>query len=80
MKRVKAKLPSWDDGKRFIKEVSEILQKDIEIRDANQVIETETYSVHMVPDDRGFAFITIKYADLQTGEKIEKILEKYVRT
>ncbi len=77
MKRVKAKLSNWKEGERFIKEVADALQMQIEIRDEQQVLETDQYSVRMFPDDRGFAFITIKYSDEDTGQKIEEILKKY---
>lgn len=76
MKRMKAKLPSWELGEKFIKEVADMLQARVEVRDEKHVIEMDDFSIHVVPDDRGFSFITIKYSDDNIGARIKELLDK----
>ena len=80
MKRIKAKIPTWEEGFRFIKEVGETLQVPVEEWDEKQVLEISDLSVHVVPDDRGFAFVTIKVNNEKYKEKVEQILAKYKRS
>ncbi len=67
-------MPTWDEGRTFMKEMANELDSELEIRDAKQVISTDAIEIHFHPDDRGFSFITCKLHD----ESLESILEKYI--
>ncbi|MFX0200959.1 MAG: hypothetical protein ACFFCW_32975 [Candidatus Hodarchaeota archaeon] len=56
-----------------MKEIAKELDTELEIRDARQVISTDSIEIHFHPDDRGFSFITCKLHD----ESFKSMLEKY---
>lgn len=58
-----------------MKEIAKELNIEPEIRDARQVISSDSIEIHFHPDDRGFSFITCKLHD----ESFEPMLEKYIR-
>jgi hypothetical protein len=49
------------------------LETEIETRDAKQVIDLSRGKITFHPDDRGFAFITAKGAEVKTIKLIEEI-------
>jgi hypothetical protein len=70
MEKIKFKLSSWEKGEKFIQELANKLQTEVETRDARQIIETDGGKITFHPDDRGFAFITCKLSD----EKLKPIV------
>ena len=57
-----------------MREIAEELKTEKEIRDAREIITTDSIEVHFHPDDRGFSFITCKLHD----ESLKTMLEKYI--
>ena len=60
-----------------MQDLSSVLEKAIETRDAKQVIELSGGKVTFHPDDRGFAYITAKNPDQKTTETIKELQAKY---
>ncbi|MFX1517104.1 MAG: hypothetical protein ACFFC6_12450 [Promethearchaeota archaeon] len=57
-----------------MKEIAEELNAKSEIRDAREVISTDSIEIHFHPDDRGFSFITCKLHD----ESLKPMLKRYI--
>ncbi|MHA2053307.1 MAG: hypothetical protein ACW99F_06860 [Candidatus Hodarchaeales archaeon] len=71
--KIKFKLPTWEAGDQFMKEIASFLNKPIEERDSKQIIEFSDEKVSFFPDDRGFAYIVCKVTDRESIEKIQEI-------
>lgn len=54
------RLASWEKGRKFMKEVATAFKIEIEERDADELLLHEKFKLRMHPDDRGFAFMTLK--------------------
>ncbi|MFX0015126.1 MAG: hypothetical protein ACFFB2_10015 [Promethearchaeota archaeon] len=70
---MKFRLATWDEGRKFMNDMANVLNTELEIRDARQVITTDSIEIHFQPDDRGFSFITCKIYD----ESLKPTLELY---
>lgn len=79
MKRVKFKIPSWDQGREFMNQISNEFSIDIEERDDNLVIVNESIEINFHPDDRGFAFISCKIYNNSVEPIINKFIEQYTK-
>lgn len=77
VKRVKFRIPTWNEGRTFMKEIASELNANVEVQDANELIRTEKVEIRYFPDDRGFAFITCKIFDETIITTLEKYIEEY---
>jgi hypothetical protein len=77
MKRVKFRISTWDEGRKFMKEVAIELNTKIEVRDAKEVITTNDFEIHFHPDDRGFSFISCKILNESREPVLKKIISRY---
>ena len=77
MKRIKFRIPTWEEGRSFMKELAEELNAELEIRDAREVITTDSVEIHFHPDDRGFSFITCKLHDESLKPRLERYILRY---
>ncbi len=77
VKRIKFRIPTWDEGRDFMKEIAKELNVELEIRDARQVISTDAIEIHFHPDDRGFSFITCKLHDESSENFLEQYIDRY---
>jgi hypothetical protein len=71
--KIKFRLPTWEAGDDFMKEIASFLSKPIEERDAKQVIEFADDRISFFPDDRGFAYIVCRVSDPKLAEKIQEL-------
>ncbi len=60
-----------------MRSLSVVLEREIETRDAKQVIVLSDGKITFHPDDRGFALITAKNVTLQTEEIVKKLQRKF---
>ena len=77
VKRIKFRIPTWEKGRNFMKEIAEELNAELEVRDAREVITTDSLEIHMHPDDRGFSFITCKLHDKSLKPMLERYMSRY---
>lgn len=71
--KIKFRLPTWEAGNQFMKEIASFLSKPIEERDAKQVIEFADDRISFFPDDRGFAYIVCRVSDQELEKKIQEL-------
>ncbi|MHA1169352.1 MAG: hypothetical protein ACTSRU_16115 [Candidatus Hodarchaeales archaeon] len=77
MKKIKFRIPTWEESHQFMDNVATIHGATVENRDADQVITTSSFELRSHPDDRGFAYITCKIYDEQVESALENLFSKY---
>ena len=77
MPRVRFKVPTWNEGRILIADISSTLGVPSKEEDEYLIVEDEGYRISMMPDDRGFAFFMIKYSDESLLQKLDPLVSKY---
>lgn len=72
------RLASWEEGRKFMKNVATAFATQIEERDADELILHENFKLTMHPDDRGFAFIMLKIVNDDTIPELDKIIASFI--
>ena len=74
---MKFKIPTWDQGKAFMKELALTVGGDIIEVDADLRIDQENFSAHCHFDDRGITAILLKFSDLLLEPSLKELKDKY---
>ncbi len=74
--KIRFKIPSWGEGRRFMKQCASILNTNIMEVDADLFIEHPECNISCHFDDRGFSFVIIKQK--LENENLKQIYQKYI--
>ncbi len=77
MARLRFKVPTWEEGRELVAEISSKLGVPSKEEDEYLVIEDEGYRISMMPDERGFAFFMIKYSDESLIDKLNPLISQF---
>jgi hypothetical protein len=79
MKRIRFRIPSWEEGKQFMTLIEKHFQVEVKTIDADLKIQTDSFSLSCHFDSREFSHMNLKIFNPDIESELQNHYKKYLK-